>query len=65
MVFSSVLTAAEMEFSRTSLWSMVSMLDLLHYISKISVSQKWQCCYVNRLHSVQEWRLVFVYSEIV
>ena len=65
MVFSSVLTAAEMEFSRTSLWPMVSMLDLLHYISKISICQKWQCCYVNRLHSVQEWRVAFTYTEIV
>ena len=33
MVSDSVLTAAEMEFSRTSLWSMVSILDWLHWFS--------------------------------
>ena len=34
MVFSSVLiSATELEFSRTSLWSMVNILDLLHCFS--------------------------------
>ena len=30
MVFDSVLTAAELVFSKTSSWSMVSILDLPH-----------------------------------
>ena len=33
MALSCVLTAFELEFSRISLWSMVSMLDLLHCFS--------------------------------
>ena len=33
MVFSSVKTGAEMKFSRTSSWSMVSILNFLHRYS--------------------------------
>ena len=33
MVFGSVLTAAELEFSRTSLWPMAGILDSLHRFS--------------------------------
>ena len=33
MVFDTVLVVAEMELLRTSLWSMVSILDLLHCFS--------------------------------
>ena len=33
MVFDSVLIAAELEFSRTSSWSMVSILNWLHSFS--------------------------------
>ena len=33
MVIRNVLTAAELESGRTSLWSMVSILDLLHHFS--------------------------------
>ena len=33
MVFGSMLTTAELEFSRTSLWSMVSILDSVHCFS--------------------------------
>ena len=32
MVFGSVLTAAELEFSRSSLWSMVSILDSVYLV---------------------------------
>ena len=58
MEFSSVLTVTELEFSRTSLWFMVSILD--YYITfHFSVSQM-QGYYVNRSGSVQEWRVVIV-----
>ena len=33
MVFGNVQTAAKLEFSRTSLWTMVSTLDSLHRLS--------------------------------
>ena len=33
MVFSSVLTAPELTFSKTSLWLQLSMLDSLHHFS--------------------------------
>ena len=33
MLFGSVLMAAELKFSRTSSWSMVSILDSLHRFS--------------------------------
>ena len=36
MIISSVLAAAELEFSRTGLWSMVGMLDLLHHYHLLS-----------------------------
>ena len=37
MVFGSVLTEAELGFSRTGLWSMDSILDLLHCYSFQSI----------------------------
>ena len=33
MVFSNVLAATALEFSRASSWSMVSILDSLHYFT--------------------------------
>ena len=56
MVFGSVLPAAELDFPRTRLWSMVSILNLLYRFCFQFVQNKSPVMLLDHVVSVQEWR---------
>ena len=59
MVFSSVSTAAQLEFPRTSWWSMVSILDLLHRFL-FQFIKTGSDAMLNRSCNAQELRVVIM-----
>ena len=64
MIFGSVYKAAELKFSGTSSWSMVSILDFLHHFSSQFIKNGSAMQTDPVVYKLQQWKIVIMQTEI-